>query len=362
MMHLSENIRAQRLQRGWTQQQLAEAMEVSIGAVSKWESGQSRPELETLMRLAALFDVSTDVLLGFQRGMEGAEALAGRIDTLRIDKQYAQASELAEMALLKYPNDFRIAYRSALLYQHMQMELQDEAAGLRALHCFDRAEQLLKGSDVKDVSPQVIRAKRALVLSHRGQFQEALQLYRDNNVNGINDMAIGSLLFQMEQYKEALSPLSSSYLSALAELYNSLIHLGQCLIHTGKVAEGLQAIQFLEGLVQSLVQPRPSYAERMLSALLVVKAGVLLHLQQAEPAEEALRAAIRYARRYDDAPNPYADAVLHYHGPHRSLGDRMGGSLLEGLGQEVLTEGRGAKLQGLTLLWQRLLKEEQFEG
>ena len=40
-IHLNESIRAQRKARGLTQEQLAEAMGVSIGAVSKWESGVS---------------------------------------------------------------------------------------------------------------------------------------------------------------------------------------------------------------------------------------------------------------------------------------------------------------------------------
>ena len=41
-IHLHESIRAKRKALGLTQEQLAEAMGVSIGAVSKWESGVSQ--------------------------------------------------------------------------------------------------------------------------------------------------------------------------------------------------------------------------------------------------------------------------------------------------------------------------------
>lgn len=48
---------------GWTQEELAEKMNVSRQSVSKWESAQSIPDLEKLLRLSRLFGVSTDYLL-----------------------------------------------------------------------------------------------------------------------------------------------------------------------------------------------------------------------------------------------------------------------------------------------------------
>lgn len=47
-----------------TQEQLAQAMGVTNQAVSKWESGQSYPDISLLPRLAAYFQVTVDELLG----------------------------------------------------------------------------------------------------------------------------------------------------------------------------------------------------------------------------------------------------------------------------------------------------------
>ena len=49
---IAENIRAYRKQRGLTQEQLAEALGVSVGAVYKWESRSSLPELRLIMEMA----------------------------------------------------------------------------------------------------------------------------------------------------------------------------------------------------------------------------------------------------------------------------------------------------------------------
>ena len=48
---------------GWSQEELAEQMNVTRQSVSKWEGAQSVPDLERMIRLSELFNVSTDYLL-----------------------------------------------------------------------------------------------------------------------------------------------------------------------------------------------------------------------------------------------------------------------------------------------------------
>lgn len=62
-MTLGEKLQTLRQQKGLSQEQLAERLEVSRQSVSKWESGQSRPDMDKLVVLAELFGVSTDYLL-----------------------------------------------------------------------------------------------------------------------------------------------------------------------------------------------------------------------------------------------------------------------------------------------------------
>jgi transcriptional regulator with XRE-family HTH domain len=54
----------QRKVKNMTQQELAEQMNVTAAAVSKWERDQSLPDIYTLSRLADLFGVTLDELLG----------------------------------------------------------------------------------------------------------------------------------------------------------------------------------------------------------------------------------------------------------------------------------------------------------
>jgi len=62
-MIFADKITALRKKNGWSQEELAEKMNVSRQAVSKWESAQTVPDLERLLQLSQLFGVTTDYLL-----------------------------------------------------------------------------------------------------------------------------------------------------------------------------------------------------------------------------------------------------------------------------------------------------------
>lgn len=62
-MILAEKIIKLRKQAGWSQEDLAEKMNISRQSVSKWESTNSIPDLNRIIKLAEIFGVSTDFLL-----------------------------------------------------------------------------------------------------------------------------------------------------------------------------------------------------------------------------------------------------------------------------------------------------------
>lgn len=65
-METHEIIKDYRKRKNLTQKQLADLLDVSDKAVSKWENGEGLPDIENLKRLSAVFNVSIDVLLGNQ--------------------------------------------------------------------------------------------------------------------------------------------------------------------------------------------------------------------------------------------------------------------------------------------------------
>lgn len=59
----AEQLKAARKAHGYTQQSLADALNVSKGAIAMWETGKREPSLEKLSEISDLLEVSTDYLI-----------------------------------------------------------------------------------------------------------------------------------------------------------------------------------------------------------------------------------------------------------------------------------------------------------
>ena len=63
-MRLSDKIVRLRKEKGWSQETLAEKLNVSRQAITKWETGEGSPDIENLKNIALYFHVSVDYLVG----------------------------------------------------------------------------------------------------------------------------------------------------------------------------------------------------------------------------------------------------------------------------------------------------------
>lgn len=66
-MDIAERLRELRKKAGYSQEQVAEMLGLSRQAISKWESGQGKPEIGSVIKLTEIYDVSADyILLGIE--------------------------------------------------------------------------------------------------------------------------------------------------------------------------------------------------------------------------------------------------------------------------------------------------------
>lgn len=72
-INLSSILVAKRREKGLTQEAVAAFIGVSKASVSKWETGQSYPDITFLPRLAAYFNISIDDLMGYSPQMEQSD-------------------------------------------------------------------------------------------------------------------------------------------------------------------------------------------------------------------------------------------------------------------------------------------------
>lgn len=80
-----DRLRQLRERDGMTRQELANRLKVHASTVGHWETGAREPSNDTLAELSAVFNVSTDYLIGIDEASEESETVRRRIDTAIAD-------------------------------------------------------------------------------------------------------------------------------------------------------------------------------------------------------------------------------------------------------------------------------------
>ena len=62
-MSIAERLQELRRKSGYSQEQVAEKLGISRQAISKWESGQGNPEIDNVVKLTEIYNVSADYIL-----------------------------------------------------------------------------------------------------------------------------------------------------------------------------------------------------------------------------------------------------------------------------------------------------------
>ena len=225
MMNLSvgENIKRKRLEKNLTQEEVATHLGVSFQSVSKWERGDSYPDIELLPSIAHYFGISLDELLGFRADEKQAKYDALNEQWMQNNKNGLNRENIALMreALKIFPND-------ALLLVQLSTSLEktgdtEEEKEKNLLESIAVQEQILRYCEDCEV-----RGATLFNICHSyrkiGEHEKALETAKKlPNLYKARENALVYFLTGEEKRavaKQALTPLAwciSHHLSALAE-------------------------------------------------------------------------------------------------------------------------------------------------
>lgn len=302
---LAENIKKFRKEQAFTQEQLAEALGVTVGAVYKWEAGLSTPEIKLIMELADVFEVSVDVLLGYEQQNENVENRVSRIEQCIREKNFEEGALEAEKALKKYPNHFEVVYISGLMYQLKFIEEKEESFIERSNMLLQRAITLLYQNEEPQINEVTILnmiAQNYLLIE---KTEKALESLKQNNVCGINNSLIGMTYARtLKQPKEARQYLTQSFADCVSNLIRTMTGLGYMYMEAKDNKRSVEALDWLEGLLDSVkINPLQTAFTDQIKVVLWAKSAVweaeARHLHRAE---ELLEKAYLLAVEFDAAP------------------------------------------------------------
>lgn len=343
---LAENIRAFRKQRSMTQEQLAEILGVTVGAVYKWEARLSSPELSLVMEMADFFDTSVDVLLGYEMKDNRLQTTVERLKKYRLDKDREGLSE-AEKALKKYPHDFAIVHESAALYRVFGIELRRKVMLQRALELLRESSLLLSQNTDPQISDLTICGEMADVYLMLDEREKALELLMAHNADGFYSDMIGFALATGPKCPEEAVPyLSEALLKSILTLIRTLMGYVNVFFNQKDYASAEAILLWGAGVLSGLQDAdRPNFLDKIGSVFHICIAHAQTESGDAASARRSVLLAKQLAKHFDAAPEYSPEAIRFVTLAKRaSAYDDLGETAMEGiqnilddLGDEVLS-------------------------
>ncbi len=169
-MAFSDVLRNLRRKNDMTQEDLAEALDMSPQAVSRWETGTAFPDSTVIKKLAYLFDVTTDYLLEVDPDRMKRD-ISYRILQSYEDMEPEDGAAMLREALKDYPRNEELMYALAsLLYHNIYLRDPNSADGQNALHESRRLwEQLYARTGETECLKSLLHVLRDAGMTERGK-------------------------------------------------------------------------------------------------------------------------------------------------------------------------------------------------
>ncbi|HBG2812549.1 TPA: helix-turn-helix transcriptional regulator [Clostridioides difficile] len=207
-------IQCLRKERNLTQEQLAKFIGVSTPAVSKWESGNSYPDIELLPLLADFFNVSIDKLLNYKIDLSEEEVmkiykeLESGFARIEIDLSTEEPKEefrqdlesvkkISNMYIEKYPKSYLLKLRICSLYQMYSYKFGKSELNDRVKETTNILEDIVRNTD--DIQ---IKETALIILSNAYcmlEDYEKAELYLNMIHKSIGDTSVNLAMIYLNQ-------------------------------------------------------------------------------------------------------------------------------------------------------------------
>lgn len=243
-----------------TQEQLAMAVGVSAPAVSKWETGQSYPDITLLAPLARYFGVSVDTLLAYEPKLteEAQEALLAETSQAFSESGWAAGLAYCDRLLREYPSDMELR---VLLSGNLMANLVFATGEAERNEGRARQIEWLQEASEKGEGQTQLSASYLLGMFYLGsrQLQEAeriLEPLQDLELVNVRQ-SMPTLRMLQERYDDAALLSQRNLAFAVNELVTALVTMANVAIKQEKLEDAIRYADACETALTALDMDKP---------------------------------------------------------------------------------------------------------
>ncbi|MBQ3150993.1 MAG: helix-turn-helix transcriptional regulator [Clostridia bacterium] len=307
-IYFGENLKKLRKSKNLTQEALAEFLGMSFQAVSKWERGDTYPDITMLPAIASFFEVTVDSLLGTDKVAKEAKIKEYQEEYSRLlnEKKIALVRDIMKEATVEFPGNYDLLakYFNALIcaehndeyklsiksetnrvYDMIQNHCSNDSIRIWAkkLMCrYLRDLSLIENSGVDISEAEKILSEMPIMKNTRDY--EAMYMYPHDDEKRAAACANG-IVEMLRLFGEIMNRRYNSFLDADEEIAEAFINLVETVMPDGDYGQCWYLI-----------------------VIHTQRTGVKKYLQGDEKAAlECFEKAVRLAERYDEMP----DVTVH---------------------------------------------------
>ena len=320
-IYFGENLKRLRKEKELTQETLAEFLGVSFQAVSKWERGETYPDIIMLPVIASFFNVTIDDLLGVdkvQKEQKIKEYLE-LYDEMKL-KDISLTYNKFKKAVKEFPGDFRILIRyMELLYEvkgFVQGEYKDISKEIASI--YEKIQHHCTDDNIR-IRSKVIMISHLLTLYQCVPNEEGkYRVYKEYlnqaeeivstlpSINDTKELMLMGLAFDTENY-------NTTHRNALEELLFILQDTLFGYSYNYKPEKRLEIFKHIQGLI-NLIFYDGDYGKNCVNRL--YNYGHIGHLYHQigddENALKYLKITAEYAKELDENPDISEKVMRHY--------------------------------------------------
>lgn len=261
LQSIGKTIRKLRKERNLTQEELAELLNITSQAISKWENETGMPDISQIIPLARVLGVSTDILFGISGINEENEVeriiyeLHLQNKNLEIDdlERYRQLTE----ALKQYPNNFSLLYNCFvngcfILQGDCREKLSEEEQRSIYNECIRQSDVIISYCPNTDI---VINTKRELIelLSTKGEQGKALALIKElpNSISDVSGMVMSRYFFNHGETSDVIETCHKNIYDLLSEMDQQSMLLAIAYMRSGEYEKAEKILLTLYDLIKA---------------------------------------------------------------------------------------------------------------
>lgn len=250
---LGEKIFELRKNRKISQEEFSQILNTSRQAISKWERNEAKPDIDKLIVISKLFNVSIDYLLSYEIDYSNVDEFIERLRECYKNNEFIIDLNDIKLWCLKYPNNFKLhIYAADYLFVSFINNNNAEYLDF-ALACINKAiiQYIPEYNEI--VSLNDLHRAVAEIYLRQEKYKLAIEYVKKNSIYGC-DVLLAKCNFLLKKYDDSLKQSSEIYLESSSDIINvSLIQI-MILLNKSKINEAYELVNWSITFINSILK------------------------------------------------------------------------------------------------------------